>query len=117
MNNKVTISGNVGETPKVKTMPSGNVVVNLTMATNEDYTDKQGQPQRKTTWHNIVAWNDVAKKIAEHVNKGDFIAIKGKLNNRAYDSVMDVQISPRKTVQVEFKKYITEVQAFEVVKL
>lgn len=117
MNNKVVLTGNVGATPRVTVMPSGNTVVNITLATNEDYIDRQGQPQRKTTWHNVVAWNEVALKVSAHVNKGDFISLKGKLNNRTYESLIDVQVSPRKTIQVPVKRNITEVQAFEIIKL
>lgn len=117
MNNKVIISGNVGATPAIRVTPNNNLVANMDIAIHEDYTDKAGQPARKVVWTRVVAWNDVATKIADHVNKGDFLSIRGKLSTREYEQIMEVKVSPKKTIQVPIKRYVTEIHAFEVVKL
>lgn len=115
--NTVKLIGNIGNEPEVKAIGNDKFVVNLSVATNEDYTDSKGQPARKTTWHRVIAWNSVAENIAKHMHKGDFITIRGKLTNREYETTMDVQVSPRKKIAVPVKKQVTEVQAFEVIKL
>jgi single-strand DNA-binding protein len=115
--NTVTLIGNIGSNVELKNIGNDKLVVNLSVATNEDYTDSNGQPARKTTWHRIIAWNNVADNIAKHMRKGDFITIKGKLINREYESTMEIQVSPRKKMTIPVKRQVTEVQAFEVIKL
>ncbi len=115
--NTVKLIGNIGNDVEVKAIGNNKLVVNLSVATNEDYTDANGQPARKTTWHRVIAWNSVAEAVANHMRKGDFITIRGKLTNREYETSMDIQVSPKKKISVPVKRQVTEVQAFEVIKL
>ena len=58
--NKVILIGNLGKDPEVRFTPSGQAVANFTIATNDSWTDKQGQKQERTEWHRIVAWGKLA---------------------------------------------------------
>ncbi len=112
--NKVNFIGNVGNEPTITTLESGTVVMNFDIATKETFNDRNGEPQVKTQWHRIVAWNDCAKKIQEHLHKGNFVSIKAKAINRSYDKIIDIPVSKTKTIQHTEKVYVTEFRAFEV---
>ena len=84
--NKVFLIGNLGADPEVKNLDSGDMVVNLTIATNESWKNKQGEKVDKTTWHRLVAWRKTAELISKYCKKGDKIHIEGKIDNRSYDA-------------------------------
>lgn len=84
MKNKVQLIGHVGNDPEVKTF-DGNKVANLTLATNENYTNAKGEKVENTEWHRITAWGKSAEIIEKFVSKGKEIAIEGKLSHRSYD--------------------------------
>ena len=67
--NKVTILGNLGRDPEVRTTPGGNTVANFSVAT----TDKWGQGeerQERTEWHRVVVWGKLAETCGEYLSKG-----------------------------------------------
>ena len=79
--NKVIIVGNVGDDPDIRTMPNGNQVVNLSIATSDSWKDKQtGEKKEKTEWHRCVFFNKIADIAAQYVNKGSKL-YKGILNH------------------------------------
>lgn len=80
--NKVQLIGNLGVQPELKTLESGKTVVNFSMATNEKFRNQEGVLITDTQWHSIVAWGKTAEIIAQYVNKGQEIAIEGKLTHR-----------------------------------
>lgn len=84
--NKVTIIGNVGNDPEIRSMNSGDRVANLSIATSESWKDKQsGEKREKTEWHRVVVWNEhLVKVIDDYVNKGDKLYIEGKLQTRKW---------------------------------
>lgn len=84
--NKVQLIGNLGVQPELKTLESGKTVVNFSMATNEKFRNQEGVLITDTQWHSIVAWEKTAEIIAQYVNKGQEIAIEGKLTHRTYTS-------------------------------
>lgn len=83
--NKVTLVGNVGEAPKVKTTNDNGRVVNFSLATNETYKDKDGQEVKKTEWHRVVAWDKRAQLIGDYIKKGDPIYVEGKLRTNSWE--------------------------------
>jgi single-strand DNA-binding protein len=84
--NKVTLIGNVGADPEVRTMPAGGAVTNLTIATSETWKDKQtGQPQERTEWHRIVFFNRLAEIAGEYLKKGSKVYIEGSLRTREWE--------------------------------
>jgi single-strand DNA-binding protein len=84
--NKVTLLGNVGKDPEIKTFPNGGKVANFTVATTESWKDKTtGEKKSATEWHNIAVKNDKLVGIIEkHVKKGSKLHIEGKLETRKY---------------------------------
>ena len=85
LRNKVQLIGNLGNQPEVITLETGKKLAKFTMATNESYKNAKGEKITDTQWHNIIAWGNTAKIIEDYVNKGDELAIEGKLTSRSYD--------------------------------
>lgn len=83
--NKVIIVGNLGGDPETRYMPSGSAVTNLTVATNENWKDKQtGEQKERTEWHKVAAFGKLAEIMAEYLRKGSQVYIEGKLRTRKW---------------------------------
>jgi single-strand DNA-binding protein len=84
--NKVILVGNVGADPEVRTLPSGNKVVNLTVATSENWKDKNtGERKEKTEWHRVVIFSEGLARVAEqYVKKGSKVYLEGSLQTRKW---------------------------------
>jgi len=82
--NKVILVGNAGKDPETRYMPSGGAVVNLTLATSENWTDKSGEKQERTEWHRLVIFGKLADIAAEYVRKGMQLYIEGSLRTRKW---------------------------------
>jgi len=85
MKNRVTLIGNLGQDPEMKTMESGKKVVHFTLATNDGYKNADGQRVNETTWHNIVAWNGLAETASKFLKKGREVAVEGRLVYKTYE--------------------------------
>jgi single-strand DNA-binding protein len=84
MINKVTLIGNLGKDPEVRHLESGSVVAKFSVATNENYRDKNGEWQTITEWHNIVVWRQLAERAERSLKKGMLVYIEGKLSTRKW---------------------------------
>ena len=82
--NKVILIGNLGKDPEVRFTPGGQAVANFNIATNESWTDKQGQKQERTEWHRIVVWGKQAELCGEYLAKGRQCYIEGRLQTREW---------------------------------
>jgi len=82
--NKVILLGNVGKDPEVRETKAGNIV-NLVMATSEKYTDKSGQKQENTEWHNLVVFGKLADVVSKYVKKGDKLYVEGSITTRKWE--------------------------------
>jgi single-strand DNA-binding protein len=84
--NKVTLLGHLGADPEVRTLPSGNKVVNLSLATSENWKDKNtGERKEKTEWHRVVIFNEGLAKVAEqYLKKGSKIYLEGAIQTRKW---------------------------------
>jgi single-strand DNA-binding protein len=82
--NKVILIGRLGKDPEVKYTPSGVPVAKFTLATDEVFKDRAGEQQRRTEWHNIVAWSKLAEICGEYLTKGKQIYIEGKIQSRQW---------------------------------
>ena len=91
--NKVMLLGTVGKDPEIKVISETSRVVTFTMATNEFYTDKSGNKQEKTEWHNIEAWGFLCDLIGSYVVKGSNIFVEGKIKTESYTD----KVYPEKT--------------------
>jgi len=85
--NSVTIIGNVGKDPEIRSLPSGGSVANLSIATSESWTDKQTQQKEsRTEWHRVTFFNKSADIIAQYVRKGSKLYVCGSLKTRKYQA-------------------------------
>lgn len=82
--NKVIIIGNLGADPEVKYTQGGTAVANMRIATNESWTDKQGNKQDRTEWHRCVAWGKTGELCAEYLSKGRSVYLEGRLQTREW---------------------------------
>lgn len=95
--NKAIIVGRVTGEPDIKTLPSGTMVANFSMATNRVYT-VDNEKKEEVTFHNIIAFGRLAELIDQYVNKGNLLLIEGRLQTRSWED--------NKTGE---KKYKTEI--------
>ncbi|WP_262695343.1 single-stranded DNA-binding protein [Kordiimonas aquimaris] len=97
--NKVILVGNLGRDPEVRSMQDGSPVVNLSVATSENWRDKAtGERRDKTEWHRVVIFNENLAKVAQnYLKKGSKVYLEGQLQTRKW------------TDQSGVEKYSTEV--------
>ena len=102
--NKVILVGNLGKDPEVRRLNSGDPVVNLSVATSENWRDKQsGERKEKTEWHRVVIFNENIAKVAEqYLKKGAKVYIEGQLQTRKYQ---DQSGAEKYTTEVVLQKY------------
>ena len=100
MINKVILVGRLGKDPEMRSTPSGQNVAKFTVATDERYTDKSGEKQERTEWHNIVAWGKLAEICGQYLRKGKLVYIEGSIRTDSWDDKESGQ-----------KRYRTEIVA------
>ena len=83
--NRVIILGNLGNDPDVRTMPNGEAVANITVATSESWNDKNtGERREVTEWHRIVFYRRQAEVAGEYLRKGSKVYVEGRLRTRKW---------------------------------
>ena len=82
--NKVILVGRLTRDPDVRTTTSGQTVTTVGLATNNFWTDKSGQKQEKTEFHNIVLWGRLAEIAGQYLTKGQEAYFEGRLQSRSY---------------------------------
>jgi len=97
--NKVTLIGRLGQNPDVREVGTSKVA-NFSIATDESYTDRNGNKVDKTEWHRIVMWNKAAETAERYLKKGSLVYIEGKLETRSWDTDSGE------------KRYSTEIKSF-----
>lgn len=95
--NKVILIGNLGKDPEIRHLDNGRAVANFSLATSENYKNREGEKVTTTEWHNIVLWTPLAEIAEKYLNKGNQIYLEGKLTNRSFED------------KDGNRKYITEV--------
>ncbi|PZD79439.1 single-stranded DNA-binding protein [Mesonia sp. K7] len=101
LRNQVQLIGRLGQDIEVNGANNGNKFAKLSIATNEYYKNKQGEKIENTTWHNCVAWGKTAELMDKICEKGNKIALRGKLTNHSYEDKEGI------------KRFVTEVQIEE----
>lgn len=84
--NKVTLIGNVGKDPEIKTFASGNKVASITLATTERYKDRNGEQKEETEWHSVQAFGKLADVVERFIHKGSLLYLDGKIRTRSYEA-------------------------------
>ena len=83
--NKVIIVGTLGNDPEVKYSASGSAIANLSVATSEQWKDKQtGEKKEQTEWHRVVIFGKLAEVAGEYLRKGSQVYIEGQLRTRKW---------------------------------
>ena len=107
--NKVTLIGNLGSDPEVRSTTGGNRVATFSLATSRNWNDASGQKQEKTEWHRCVVWNSKSSQLADiverYVKKGDKLYVEGRIEYRQWQD-KDGQT-----------KYSTEINVRELIML
>jgi len=100
--NKVFLCGNLGADPELRYTPNGTAVLNLRLATNDSWVDKEGKKQERVEWHSIVIWGARAEALSKILTKGACIVVDGGLRTSSYEGKDGV------------KRYKTEVYARDI---
>ena len=98
--NRVILVGRLGKDPEIKSIPSGTTLAKFSLATDEKFTDRSGEKQERTEWHNIVAWGKLGEICGQYLKKGKLVYIEGSLRTDSWEDKESGQ-----------KKYRTEVIA------
>lgn len=84
--NKVSLIGNVGKDPEIRSMNNGNRVASFSMAMTESWKDRSGEKKERTEWANVVCFNEgLVGVIDSYVSKGSKLYVEGKLQTRKYE--------------------------------
>jgi single-strand DNA-binding protein len=89
--NKVILVGRLTRDPEMRTTPTGQTVASVTLATNSFWTDKTGQKQEKTEFHNIVLWGRLAEITGQYLTKGQEGYFEGRLQTRKYTDKNNIE--------------------------
>jgi single-strand DNA-binding protein len=82
--NKVILVGNLGRDPETRYMPDGGAITNISIATTEQWKDKQGEKQEKTEWHRVAFFGKLAEIAGEYLKKGSQVYVEGRLQTRKW---------------------------------
>jgi len=90
--NKVILVGNLGADPEARSLPSGSEVVNLRVATSENWKDKDGNRQERTEWHRVTIFNENLGRVAKnYLRKGSKVYLEGQLQTRKWTDQAGVE--------------------------
>ena len=95
--NKAILIGNLGRDPELRYTQNGQAVVNFSLATSENWTDKSGERVEKTEWHRIVAWGKTGELCAQYLSKGRTVYIEGRIQTRDWEDKEGVK---RQTTEI-----------------
>jgi single-strand DNA-binding protein len=104
--NRVMLIGNLGQDPELRYTQGGQAVLNLRIATNESYLNRDGERQERTEWHSVTVWGKRGEALGKLLSKGKQIFVEGRLQTRSWEDK-----------QGGGKRYATEVVATDVILL
>ena len=107
--NKVILIGNLGKDPQVRSLNSGEKVVNFSLATSETWRDKAtGERKEKTEWHNVVVFNEnIGKVVEQYCKKGTKVYVEGQLQTRKWTDQSGVEKYTTEVVLQRFRGELT----------
>ncbi len=100
--NSVTLIGNVGQLPTVKTLPNGSRVIEFSLATNDTYRNRQGEKVTRTEWHRVKAFGKVVDVLERYLTKGSQLALTGAIRYSRWTDKFDQQRISTEIVLEEF---------------
>ena len=96
--NRVILVGRLGKDPEVRSTPNGTSVTKFSLATDEKFTDRSGEKQERTEWHNIVAWGKLGEICGQYLKKGKLVYIEGSIRTDTWDDKESGQKRERKEI-------------------
>lgn len=96
--------GNLGKDPEIKHFEGGGKVTRFSLATNENYQDRNNQWQTRTEWHNITCWGAMAERAEQQLQKGSLVYIEGKISSRKYQDRDGVERTAFEIVAATYRK-------------
>ncbi len=99
--NKVVLIGNIGQAPELRYTRNGKAVCNMSLATNEVFTDDDDNEVQNTEWHKVVAWGRLAEICEEYLDKGSQVYVEGKLKTREWSDRDGTQRSSTEVIARE----------------
>ena len=103
MINKAILVGRLGKDPEVKYMPDGTMVTNFTLATDEQWKDKNGEKFQKTEWHRIVTYRKLAEICGNYLVKGKLVFIEGRIQTRSWEDKEGVKRNTTEIIANDMK--------------
>ena len=103
MLNKVILIGRLGRDPETRFMANGEAVCNFPVATSEKYTDKNGQRQEATEWHNVTMYRKLAEIAGKYLTKGSQVYLEGKIQSRKYQGKDGIERTAYEIIANEMK--------------
>jgi single-strand DNA-binding protein len=82
--NKILLIGHLGKDPEIRYTPDGAAVASFSIATSDNFTDKNGTRQERTEWHSVKAFGKLADICKQYLNKGKQVYIEGRIQTREY---------------------------------
>ena len=101
LRNSVKLIGRIGQDPEVRTLDKGSKVASFSLATEDNYIDKDGNKQKQTQWHNLIAWGKLAERAEKYLKKGKEIAIDGRITYRNWEDKNGVKHTTTEIVASE----------------
>ena len=109
--NKVILVGNLGKDPEVRHTQDGRAIVNLSIATSENWKDRDGNRQERTEWHNVVIFNENLGRVAKsYLKKGSKVYLEGQLQTRKWT---DNQGNDKYTTEIVLQRFRGELQLLD----
>lgn len=107
--NKVILVGNLGRDPEIRSLNSGDRVANFSLATSENWRDRNtGERRERTEWHRVVIFNDNLVKVAEnYLKKGSKVYIEGALQTRKFQDQSGAERQMTEVVLQKFRGELT----------
>ncbi|GAA6412543.1 hypothetical protein Bwad005_08720 [Bilophila wadsworthia] len=84
--NTVMLIGRLGKDPELHYSQKGTAILNMSIATDESYTDPQGERQQRTEWHTVVCFQRTAENCAQYLSKGNLVYVEGSLATRKWEA-------------------------------
>ena len=103
--NKVMLIGNLGRDPELRYTQGGQAVLNLRLATNESFQNRDGERQERTEWHGVIVWGKRGEALSKILSKGSQLCVEGRLQTRSWEDKQGQ------------KRYMTEVVATNIILL
>ena len=104
LDNRVQLLGFLGQDVELRELAQGKKLARMRMATNEFKKDLNGQPEKVTTWHDVIAWGQTAETMSDILRKGHKVLVEGKIVNRQYETKAGEKRNSTEIVVSNFRK-------------